>query len=100
MPPAQWRCNCASHGDPHHSAYVEGAVERAAEVNQDDHQPQTVSFATDPCHGLYCKRRWKRVMRRHDSIRDSLMLTLELGLFKDVRATVEPRVQTRRPAPT
>jgi hypothetical protein len=31
-------------------------------------------------------------MRRHDSIRDSLACTLELGLLKDVRATVEPRV--------
>jgi hypothetical protein len=31
-------------------------------------------------------------MRRHDSIRDSLARKLELGLFKDVRATVEPRV--------
>ena len=31
-------------------------------------------------------------MRRHDSIRDSLARTLELGLFNDVRATVEPRV--------
>jgi hypothetical protein len=92
MPPAQWRCNCASHGGPRHSAYVESAVERAAEANQDDHQQQAASFATDPCHGLYCKRRWKRVMRRHDSIRDSLARTLELGLFKDVRATVEPRV--------
>jgi hypothetical protein len=49
---AQWRCNCASHGGPHHSAYVESAVERAAEANQDDHQQQTASFATDPCHGL------------------------------------------------
>jgi hypothetical protein len=43
--PAQWRCNCATHGGPHHSAYVEGAVECAAEANQDDHQQQTVSFA-------------------------------------------------------
>ncbi len=49
-----------------------GAVERADEANQDDHLQRTVSFATDPCHGLYCKRRWKRVMRRHDSIRDNL----------------------------
>jgi hypothetical protein len=31
-------------------------------------------------------------MRRHDSVRDSLARTLELGLFKDVRSTVEPRV--------
>ncbi len=53
----------------------------------------TNSFATDPCHSLHCKRRWKRVMRRHDSIRDSLTRTLELGLVKDVR-------QTRRPVPT
>jgi hypothetical protein len=66
---------------------VKDAVERAAEASQDDHQQQTASFATDPCHGLYYKRRWKRVMRRHDSIRDSR--TLELGLFKDVRATVD-----------
>jgi hypothetical protein len=38
------------------------------------------------------QRRWKRVIRRHDSLLDSLARTLELGLFKDVRATVEPRV--------
>ncbi len=30
---------------------MEGAVERAAEANKDDHQKQTVSFATDPFHG-------------------------------------------------
>ncbi len=45
------------YGGLHHSAYVEGAVERAAEANHDHHQQQTVSFATDPCHGLYCNRR-------------------------------------------
>jgi hypothetical protein len=83
MPPAQWRCNCASHGGPRHSTFVESAVERAAEANHQ--QQEAVSFATDPCHGLFCKRRCTRVMRRHDSIRDSLVCTLELELFKYVQ---------------
>ncbi len=76
----------------HCYTYV-GVRTQRVERGQPGRPPQqTVSFATDPCHGLYCKRHWKRVMRRHDSIRDSLARTLELGLFKDVRATVEPRV--------
>jgi hypothetical protein len=55
MPPTQWHCNCSG---PHHSAYVE----RVAEANlEDDHQ--AASFATDPCHGLLCRRRWKRVTK-------------------------------------
>jgi hypothetical protein len=48
MPPAQWHCNCSG---PYYSAYVE----RVAEANlEDDHQ--ATSFATDPCHGLLCRR--------------------------------------------
>jgi hypothetical protein len=64
MPPAQWHCTCNGHGGPHHSAYVERAAEASVE---DDHQ--ATSFAMDPCHGLLCRRRWKRVTKRHDSIR-------------------------------
>jgi hypothetical protein len=67
MPPAQRRCNCASHDGPRHSAYVE----RAAEGNQGDHLQQAASFAND-----------ERVMGRHDNIRDSLAV----GLFKAVQA--------------
>ncbi len=59
MPPAQWHCNCSGHGGPHHSAYVEPVAEANLE---DDHQ--ATSFATDPCHGLLCRRRWKRVTKR------------------------------------
>jgi hypothetical protein len=55
-----WACRASCHqlsgaatapatATPRHSAYVESAVER----DQYDHQP-------DPCHGLYCKHRWKR----------------------------------------
>ena len=85
MPPAQWHCNCSGHGDPHHSAYVE----RVAEANlEDDHQ--ATSFATDPCHGLLCRRRWKRVTKRHGSIRDRLATVL--GRVSGTSATVEPRV--------
>ena len=61
-------------------------MERVAEANlEDDHQ--AASFATDPCHGLLCRRRWKRVTKRHDSIRDRLATVLGR-----VNGTVEPRV--------
>ena len=65
------------HG-PRHRAYVE----RVAEANLDDDH-QVASLATDPCHGLLCRRRWKRVTKRHDIIRDRLDGT---------SATVEPRL--------
>jgi hypothetical protein len=55
-----------------------------------DHQQQAVSFATDLCHGLDCKRSWRRVMRRHNGIRDSLARPLKLGFF------VEPPADRRR----
>jgi hypothetical protein len=45
---------------------------------------------TDPCHGLLCRRRWKRVTKRHDSIRDRLATVLEC--VNGTSATVEPRV--------
>ncbi len=68
-----------------HSAYVE----RVAEANlEDDHH--AASFATDPCHGLLCRCRWKRVTKRHDSIRDRLATVL--GRVSGTSATVEPRV--------
>jgi hypothetical protein len=63
--------------------------ERVAEANlENDHQ--AASFATDPCHGLLCRRRWKRVTKRHDSIRDRLATAL--GRVSGTSATVEPRV--------
>jgi hypothetical protein len=47
-------------------------LERVAEANlEDDHQ--AASFATDPCHGLLCRRRWTK---RHDSIRHRLATVL------------------------
>jgi hypothetical protein len=64
--------HCSGHSGPHHSAYVE----RVAEANLDDDH-QAASFATDPCHGLFCRRRCKRVTKRHDSIRDRLARVLE-----------------------
>jgi hypothetical protein len=85
MPPTQWHCNCRDHGGPHHSAYVE----RVSEANLDDDH-QAASFATDPCHGLLCRRRWRRVTKRHDSIRDRLATVL--GRVSGTSATVEPRV--------
>jgi hypothetical protein len=55
---------------------------------EDDHQ--AASFATDPCHGLLCRRRWKRVTKRHDSIRDRLATVLRR--ISGTSATGEPRV--------
>jgi hypothetical protein len=64
-------------------------VERVAEANlEDDHE--ATSFVTDPCHGLLCRRRWKRVTERHDSIHDRLATVL--GRVSGTSATVEPRV--------
>jgi hypothetical protein len=71
------------------AAHLGAYVERVAEANlEDDHQ--AASFATDPCHGLLCRRRWKRVTERHDSIRDRLATVL--GRVNGTSATVEPRV--------
>ena len=71
MPLRQWRCNCADHGGPRSATW---AV-RITEGNEPD-QRAIASFAEDPLHGLYCRRRWKRVTYRHDGIRDALWTAL------------------------
>ena len=85
MPLDQWRCNCSAHAGPRHSAFVE----RVVEPNDGDQTAGT--FAAEPLHGLYCRRRWMRVMKRHDYIRDALCQALER--IPGVRATREPRVE-------
>ena len=72
MPLAQWRCNCTDHGGPRHSAWAE----RIIEGNEPDQQART-SFAEEPLHGLYCRRRWMLVTYRHDGIRDALSTALQ-----------------------
>jgi hypothetical protein len=83
MSPAQWRCNCSGHSGPHLCAYVERAV---TEANLDDDH-QAASFATDPCHGLFCKQasmeagdkeaQQPRVTKSHSSFRDKLARVLQ-----------------------
>ena len=85
MPLDQWRCNCSAHAGPRHSAFVE----RVVEPNDGDQTAGT--FAAEPLHGLYCRRRWMRVMKRHDYIRDALCQAL--GRIPGVQATREPRVE-------
>ena len=85
MPLAHWRCNCSSHGGPRHSEF---AVQTLA-ANAPDHGGRT--FALEPMHGLYCRRRWKRVTTRHDNIRNSLRTAL--AKIPGVQATLEPRVE-------
>ena len=85
MPLTQWKCNCTAHGGPQHSQF---AV-RTLAANAPDHGGAT--FAAEPMHGLYCRRRWKRVMDRHDNIRDALRAAF--AKIPGVRATTEPRVE-------
>ena len=87
MPLGQWRCNCTGQGGPRHGTWTE----RIVEGNVDDQQARA-SFAEEPLHGLYCRRRWMRVTYRHDSIRDALWNALKR--IPGVQATLEPRVTT------
>ncbi len=66
-------------------------MERVAEGNEPD-QRARASFADEPLHGLYCRRRWVRVTYRHDGIRDALWTALKR--IPGVQATLEPRVTT------
>jgi hypothetical protein len=49
-PLADWKCNCRGHGGPRHSDWVEGREGKRRDA-------PSVSFATEPLHGLFCKRR-------------------------------------------
>ncbi len=85
LPLDQWRCNCSAHAGPRHRAFVE----RVLEPNDGDQTAGT--FAAEPLQGLYCRRRWIRVTKRHDYIRDALCQALER--IPGVQATREPRVE-------
>ena len=87
-PLADWKCNCRGHGGPRHSDWVE----RASEGNRRD--APSVSFATEPLHGLFCKRRWRRVCYRHNWVRNALAASL--NRMPGVQAVLEPMVTTRR----
>ena len=54
----------------------------------------SVSFATEPLHGLFCKRRWRRVCYRHNWVRNALAASL--NRMPGVQAVLEPMVTTRR----
>ena len=54
------------------------------------------TFAAEPLHGLYCRRRWMRVMKRHDYIRDVLCQALKR--IPGVQTTREPRVENPQDA--
>ena len=90
MPLAAWRCNCSDQAGPQHSAWERRVCEANAE------EPAHPSFATAPMHGLICRRRWRRVVYRHDQVRDALARAL--NRISNVRATKEPRVQQQRGA--
>ena len=87
-PLADWKCNCGGHGGPRHRDWVE----RASEGNRRD--APSVSFATEPLHGLFCKRRWRRVCYRHNWVRNALAASL--NRMPGVQAVLEPMVTTRR----
>jgi hypothetical protein len=86
MPVTEWRCNCSAQAGPTQRTWAE----RTNEPNEAD-AVERASFASQPLHGLYCRRRWRRVMHRHDGIRNALCTAL--NRITGVRATLEPRVQ-------
>ncbi len=67
-------------------------MERASEGNRRD--APSVSFATEPLNGLFCKRRWRRVCYRHNWVRNALAASL--NRMPGVQAVLEPMVTTRR----
>jgi hypothetical protein len=87
-PLADWKCNCRGHGGPRHSDWVE----KASEGNRRD--APSVSFAIEPLHGLFCKRRWRRGCYRHNWVRNALAASL--NRMPGVQAVLEPMVMTRR----
>ena len=86
VPPSEWSCNCSDQSGPQHEDFpnVHACEGDAGEV------VAGASFATQPLHGLMCRRRWKRVTYRHDQIRDALRRAL--NRVTGVKATCEPRV--------
>jgi hypothetical protein len=85
--PDKRKCNCAAQGVFRHPEFRE----HYCEPQLDDLDADQPSFATQPLHGLIgCRRRWKRVINRHNSVRDSLAQALR-GI-KNVQTRLEPPV--------
>jgi hypothetical protein len=80
--------SCRGHGGPRHSDWVE----RASEGNCRD--APSVSFATEPVHGLFCKRRWRRMCYQHNWVCSALAASL--NRMPGVQAVLEPMIMTRR----
>ncbi len=88
---------------------VDGPTRPASQtIKLDDHSsgparvtagthPTFVSFATEPLHGLFCKRRWRRVCYRHNWVRNTLAASAaSLNRMPGIQAVQEPMVMTRR----
>ena len=84
MPLERWKCDCTAA-----SVRRDAAFRHAAEGNEGEHL-RGVAFINQPLHGLCCRRRGKRIMRRHDNIRDAMIRTF--NKVKGVSATEEPNV--------
>jgi hypothetical protein len=64
-------------------------------VGNEPDQQAGASFAEEPLHGLYGRRRWMRVTYRYDGVRDALWTALRR--IPDVQATLDLRVTTQGP---
>jgi hypothetical protein len=86
LPLGAWRCNCKAHGGPKQDHFRE----RVVAGNEGSRVAKC--FKDQPLHGLICKRRWARVVYRHNDIRDVLMKALRR--ISGVVAAPEPRLST------
>ena len=85
--PEKRRCNCSAQGVFRHPEFRV----HYCEPQLDDIEADKPSFATQPLHGIIgCRRRWRRVIQRHNSIRDCLARALRN--IKDVQTQLEPPV--------
>jgi hypothetical protein len=81
-PLVRWRCDC-SDAD---AVNVPALLERIAP----DEVLTGVCLRAEPCHALSCRKRWRRVVKRHDNVRD--VLYRWLNALPHVAASWEPRV--------
>ena len=81
LPADTWKCNCRPRNCQPQDAAIDGNLAAVGTGQR---------FSREPCHGLVCRRRYERVMWRHDAIRDRLIATF--NRIDGLAATREPNV--------
>ena len=85
LPLHQWKCNCTIYNNHKGGADLAHAMD-----GDNSEETNGMSLEDQPLHGLICKRRSRRIGKRHDKIRDRLVYYL--NLVEGVVATKEPYI--------